>query len=128
MPPAPRARRRWAGDPVAAGAAPGVLPPTLPRREPQPRHPRRPRPGRSQPGRHRPGPPGQATFRRPALPRGEALPTVTRPASSSLPHTLTVGGPRMMYLVALLIFALITTATWYLAVALYQMLLGGPDL
>jgi hypothetical protein len=34
----------------------------------------------------------------------------------------------MVYLAALLIFALITVAIWFAAVALYHFLAGGPDL
>jgi hypothetical protein len=34
----------------------------------------------------------------------------------------------MTYLLALLIFLAITTATWFVGVAVYQSLLGGPDL
>ena len=34
----------------------------------------------------------------------------------------------MTYLLALLIFLAIITATWFVAVAVYQSLLGGPDL
>lgn len=38
------------------------------------------------------------------------------------------GGTFMTYLAALLIFLLVTTVTWFVAIALYQMLVGGPDL
>jgi hypothetical protein len=34
----------------------------------------------------------------------------------------------MNYLLAVLIFLAITTVTWFVAVAIYQSLLGGPDL
>jgi hypothetical protein len=34
----------------------------------------------------------------------------------------------MVFLVALVIFALVTAVIWFAAVALYQMLVGGPDL
>jgi hypothetical protein len=34
----------------------------------------------------------------------------------------------MTYLLALLIFLVINAATWFVAVAVYQFLLGGPDL
>jgi hypothetical protein len=34
----------------------------------------------------------------------------------------------MPHLAALVIFALVTTAIWFTAVALYQQLVGGPDL
>ncbi len=34
----------------------------------------------------------------------------------------------MTYLLAILIFLAITTVTWFVAVAIYQSLLGGPDL
>lgn len=34
----------------------------------------------------------------------------------------------MVYLVALVIFAVVTAVIWFVAVALYQMLVGGSDL